>query len=229
MRAAIYCRVSTTGQRDDGLSLEVQESRCRAYAEARGWRVDGVYQDGGYSGKSLSRPQLQRLLDHAKAGKFEACVCWKLDRLTRSVADLGTVITFFDKRKIPLCFVEDSLDFSTAHGRLTATILAAVSAWEREAAGERTRDGLAYRRDHGLVYGPIPFGFRQEGDRLVPNEAELKVVKKISALRREGKTLQAICDALNRQRIPTKTGKKWRPGTLTYLLKNTDLYGPSLK
>jgi len=228
MRAAIYCRVSTEDQATNGVSLQDQEERCRAYITARDWRVDGIFRDDGYSGRSLNRPALQKLLTHAKAKKFDVVVILKLDRLTRNVADLGKLIEDLDRRKVALVSVTESLDSSTAGGRLVMNLLGSVSQWEREIIGERTRDGLAYRRDHSLVYGPVAFGFSRAGDRLVIDEDEMKTVRKIFALRREGKTLQAICDALNRQRIPTKTDKRWRPGTLTYLLAN-DLYQPYLK
>src|SRR3990172_6662732 len=102
MRAALYVRVSTEDQAVNGVSLEVQEERLRAYCVARDWQMVKVYADQGVSAGHLDRPALRRLLDDAKARKFEPALIFKLDRLTRSVRDLGTLLDFFEKRDVGL-------------------------------------------------------------------------------------------------------------------------------
>jgi site-specific DNA recombinase len=223
MKAGIYARVSTEDQAINGVSLKDQEERCKSYISARDWKLDGIYRDDGYSGRSLTRPAMQKLLTHTKAKKFDALVILKLDRLTRSVADLGRLIETFERQKIALVSVTESLDSSTAGGRLVMNLLGSVSQWEREVIGERTRDALSYKRAHGLVYGPLPFGFAKSGNQLVPDEDEMRTVRRIFRLREHGRTLQAIADELNSNSVKTKTGKKWAAEQVRYLLAN-DLY-----
>ena len=105
--------------------------------------------DGGESAKNLNRPGLQRLLALVDSGKVEAVIIAKLDRLTRSVKDLCSLLELFEKRGIALISVAESLDTASAAGRLVITIMAAVSQWEREAIGERTRDALRHKRTSG--------------------------------------------------------------------------------
>lgn len=150
-------------------------------------------------------------------------VVLKLDRLTRSVADLGRLIEDLERYKVALVSVTESLDSSTAGGRLVMNLLGSVSQWEREVIGERTRDALKYKKRNHLLYGPEPFGFGIMGNQLVPDEEEMRTVRRIFNLREQGATLQAIADELNRERIRTKKGKRWAPEQVRYILGN-ELY-----
>lgn len=225
MKAALYVRVSTEDQATNGVSLDAQEERLRAYCTARDWQVFRVYHDDGASGKTLDRPQLARLMDDAKARRFDALLVFKLDRLTRSVHDLGTLLEFFDRRGVAIVSLTESLDASTASGRLMMNLLASVSQWEREAIGERTAFALRYKRRRLQVYGHTAYGFKRVGDRLEVFEKEISVVARIYGLRRDGLSLRAIAAALNKDRIPTKTGKRWSAEQVRYILGN-ELYKP---
>ncbi len=227
MKAALYLRVSTEDQATNGVSLAAQEERLRAYCTARDWQVHKIYTDDGASGKTLDRPALARLMGDAKARRFEALCIYKLDRMTRSVHDLGTLVEFFDRRNIALVSLSESLDASTAAGRLLMNVLGSVAQWEREAIGERTAVALRYRRNHLKVYGETPFGFKRIGDRLESVERELAVVRRMHGLRRDGLTLRAIAEALNRDHIRTKKGKRWAAEQVRYILNNA-LYLPYL-
>jgi site-specific DNA recombinase len=225
MKAALYVRVSTEDQASNGVSMAAQEERLRAYCKARDWQVHKVYVDDGASAKTLDRPALVRLMSDAQARKFEAVCAYKLDRLTRSVRDLGTLLAFFDKRDLALVSLSESFDATTAAGRLMVNLLGSVSQWEREIIGERTSVALKYKRDHLKVYGEVPYGFKRIGDRLEPLEHELAVVRRIYGLRRDGLTLRTIAEALNRDRIRTKKEKRWAAEQVRYVLGN-ELYGP---
>jgi len=223
MKAALYTRVSTEDQTANGVSLSMQEERLRAYCKARDWQVHKVYMDDGASAKTLDRPALMRLMADARTRKFEAVCAYKLDRLTRSVRDLGTLLEFFDKRDLALVSLSESFDATTAAGRLMVNLLGSVSQWEREIIGERTSAALKFKRNHLKVYGEVPFGFKRIGDRLEPLDRELVVVRRMYGLRRDGLTLRAIADTLNRDRIRTKKGKRWAAEQVRYLLGN-ELY-----
>src|SRR5258708_1458813 len=125
MRTIGYVRVSTDGQAEQGVALEAQEAKIRAMATVQGSELLDVMVDGGESAKSLNRPGLQRLLALINAGKVEAVIVAKLDRLTRSVKDLCGLLELFEKRKVALISVAESLDTGSAAGRLVITIMAA--------------------------------------------------------------------------------------------------------
>jgi site-specific DNA recombinase len=150
-----YVRVSTDRQAEHGVSLEAQEAKIRAMATVQGAELLDVIVDGGESAKSLNRPGLQRLMALVNGGKVQAVIVAKLDRLTRSVKDLCGLLELFEKRKVALISVAEALDTGSAAGRLVITIMGAVSQWEREAIGERTRDALRHKRRNGERVGNI--------------------------------------------------------------------------
>src|SRR5271168_4711216 len=174
MKAIGYVRVSTDRQAEQGVSLEAQEAKIRAMATVQSAELLEVIVDGGESAKSLTRPGLQRLLALIHAGKVQAVIVAKLDRLTRSVKDLCGLLELFEKRKVALISVAELLDTGSAAGRLVITIMGAVSQWEREAIGERTRDALRHKRGKGERVGNIEFGYRLAPDRIhvEPDPAE---------------------------------------------------------
>src|SRR5580698_5011593 len=184
MKTVGYVRVSTDRQAEQGVSLEAQEAKIRAMATVQGADLDEVIVDGGESAKSLNRPGLQRLLALINARKVQAVIVAKLDRLTRSVKDLGGLLELLEKRKVALISVAESLDTGSAAGRLVITIMAAVSQWEREAIGERTRDALHHKRSQGQRVGNIAFGSRlaPDGEHLEADPAEQAAVSEIHRL-----------------------------------------------
>src|ERR1700722_9493560 len=184
MKAIGYVRVSTDRQAEQGVSLEAQEAKIRAMATVQGAHLGEVVVDGGESAKSLNRPGLQRLLGLVNAGSIEAVIVAKLDRLTRSVKDLCGLLELFEKRRVALISVAESLDTGSAAGRLVITIMGAVSQWEREAIGERTRDALRHKRSKGARVGNIEFGYRLAADlkHLEPDPAEQGALAEIRRL-----------------------------------------------
>src|SRR5580692_10550692 len=199
MRTVGYVRVSTDKQAERGISLEAQEAKIRAMATVQGAELIDVIVDGGESAKSLNRPGLQRLMGLVNGGKVQAVIVAKLDRLTRSVKDLCGLLELFEKRKVALISVAEALDTGSAAGRLVITIMGAVSQWEREAIGERTRDALRHKRGNGERVGNIAFGYRLAADglHLEPDPREQKALAAIRKLRASGHSLRAIAGALN--------------------------------
>jgi site-specific DNA recombinase len=212
MKAIGYVRVSTDRQAEQGVSLEAQEAKIRAMATVQSAELLDVIVDGGESAKSLSRPGLQRLLDLINASKVDTVIVAKLDRLTRSVKDLCGLLELFEKRKVALISVAESLDTGSAAGRLVITIMAAVSQWEREAIGERTCDALRHKRGKGERVGNIGFGYRlaADGVHIEPDAAEQAALAAIRTLRSSGHSLRAVAGALNNSGHRTRRGTQWR-------------------
>jgi DNA invertase Pin-like site-specific DNA recombinase len=225
MQAIGYIRVSTDQQADRGVSLDAQRERVRAMAIVQGAELLDVIVDGGESAKSLNRPGLQRVLALVNAGKVKAVIVAKLDRLTRSVKDLCELLELFEKRGVALISVAESLDTASAAGRLVITIMGAVSQWEREAIGERTREALRHKRGKGERVGNIAYGFRLAGDgkHLEPHPVEQAVLSAIQNLRHGGHTLRGIAAALNRQGHRTRCGSEWRLESVVRVLKRDTL------
>ena len=159
-----YARVSTDKQADRGVSLEAQDAKIRAMAVVQGAELIDVIVDGGESAKNLNRPGMERLLAMVDARQVQTVIIAKLDRLTRSVKDLGHLLERLEKRGVALVSVAESLDTGSAAGRLVITIMTAVSQWEREAIGERTRDAMQHKRTNGECVGNIAYGYRLAAD-----------------------------------------------------------------
>ena len=221
MKAIGYVRVSTDKQAEQGVSLEAQEAKIRAMATVQGADLLEVIIDGGESAKNLNRPGLKRLIGRVDSGKVEAVIIAKLDRLTRSVKDLCSLLELFEKRGVALISVAESLDTASAAGRLVITIMAAVSQWEREAIGERTRDALWHKRRSGERVGNIRFGFRlsPDGKHVEPDPGEQGVLTEIRHLRQSGYTMRGIAAALNRQSVRTRRGSAWRLEHVARIIK----------
>ena len=211
MRAIGYCRVSTEKQSEKGVSLEAQTEKIRAMAVVHGFELIEVVQDGE-SAKSLNRPGMQRLLEMVQGREVQAVIVAKLDRLTRSVKDLCELLELFEHRQVALISVAESLDTSSAAGRLVINIMAAVSQWEREAIGERTRDALQHKRGQGERVGNIAFGYRlaPDGKHVEPDTGEQAVLGEIRCLRGSGVSLRRIAAALNGRALKTRRGTVWR-------------------
>jgi site-specific DNA recombinase len=212
MKAIGYVRVSTDKQAEAGVSLEAQAGKIRAMAAVHSAELLDVIVDGGESAKSLQRPGMERLLALVDSREVQAVIVAKLDRLTRSVRDLCELLERFERRGVALISVAESLDTSSAAGRLVLNIMTAVSQWEREAIGERTRDALSHKRSNGERVGNIAYGYRLSGDgtHLEPDEAEHAVVVRIATLRQARKTLREIARDLNQRGCRTRRGSEWR-------------------
>ena len=212
MKAVGYVRVSTDKQADHGVSLDVQAEKIRAMAVVHNAELIDIIVDGGESAKSLQRPGMERLLALVEAKKIQAVIVAKLDRLTRSVKDLCTLLERFERRGVALISVAESLDTSSAAGRLVLNIMTAVSQWEREAIGERTRDAMNHKRTNGERVGNIRFGYRlgADGKHVEPDPAEQDVLHEIRCLRQSGHTIRGIAASLNRQELRTRRGSAWR-------------------
>ncbi len=205
MKAIGYARVSTEEQRNSGLSLGSQTRKIEDYCRLYEHDLIEIISESG-SGKDMKRDGLNKALQALETGEAEALIVSKLDRLSRSVKDMGYLLESFFQKRFTLIVVQEQVDTSNAAGRLVLNVLMSVAQWEREAIGERTRDALNHKRDQGKVYGPVPFGFRREGDILIEDENEQKAVILILELRAKDWNYTRIAKELNHLGYRTKCG-----------------------
>jgi site-specific DNA recombinase len=211
-RTVLYVRCSTDEQAREGSSLPAQEARLRAFALATDRTIDEVVIDDGYSAKDLNRPGIGRVLNDVKTGSVETVIVLKLDRITRSVRDLANLLDLFAKANAALVSVGESLDTQTAAGRMVVNMLGVVAQWERETIGERTAFAHAHRRTNGKVYsGHAPFGYRVDGDNLVPDAKKQRALAMIRSLHKngEGASLRMIANALTAEKVNPPRGAQW--------------------
>src|SRR6202167_3212393 len=180
LRCAIYTRVSTDqGLEQDFNSLDAQYDASQAYIRSQahaGWTLlKSKYDDGGFSGGNTDRPALQLLLSEVRAGKVDIIVVYKVDRLTRSLADFAKLVELFDQHSVSFVSVTQSFNTTSSMGRLTLNVLLSFAQFEREVIGERVRDKIAASKSKGLFMGGnIPLGYINRDKKLVvvPEEAE---------------------------------------------------------
>lgn len=208
MRALGYVRVSTDKQADNGCSLDAQTAKIRQYASLYDLELVDIVVDAGESAKSLHRPGLQKALQALKSGKAECLIVVKLDRLTRSVKDLGYLIeTYFSK--YALMSVGEQVDTRSAAGRLVLNVLMSVAQWEREAIGERTKDALRHKKQTGKKTGGYtPFGYSAASDgTLVENADEMPIVRRVQRYQAEGLSVRKIANQLALDGITNRRGQ----------------------
>ena len=202
-KAIAYIRVSTDKQADKGHSLLAQQEKVNAYASLYDLDIiDFVIETG--SAKNLDRDGLQGALAQIKAGKADALIVVKLDRLTRSVADLGYLVeTYF--AKAGLLSVSEQIDTRSASGRLVLNVLASVSQWEREAIGERTAVVKQSMKANGLYCGGIvPYGKSLVNGLLVDNAQEQKIISRAKELKAKGHSLRTIATMFSNEGLKTR-------------------------
>lgn len=207
---AIYTRKSTDERLDmEFNTLDAQREACEAYImsqRSEGWTAAAAqYDDGGFSGGSLERPALTQLLTDIKAGKIDIVVVYKIDRLTRSLADFAKLVDVFDVHDVTFVSVTQSFNTTTSMGRLTLNVLLSFAQFEREVSGERIRDKIAASKAKGMWQGGRPpFGFDIGDRRLVINEEDAPAAKQIFELYLELDCVRKLTDELKRLGIKSR-------------------------
>jgi site-specific DNA recombinase len=225
MEAIGYCRVSTEEQAREGVSLDAQEARIRAYCAMAGLPLVAVIRDEGVSGTDplATRPggaTLLRAIARREAGHVVAV---RLDRLFRDAVDCLSTIKAWKKAEVSVHFVDlggAALDTSSATGKFFLNIMAAVAEMERNLLSERITSAIQHMKAQRHAYGPTPYGFDRQGDRLLPNAAEQAVIQQMRRWRRAGRTLAWIADELTRRGIPAKRRGRWNAYGVRYILRN---------
>ncbi|MGE3160061.1 MAG: recombinase family protein [Xanthobacteraceae bacterium] len=236
VRCAIYTRVSTDqGLEQDFNSLDAQQDASQAYIRSQqhsGWTVvRSKYDDGGFSGGNTDRPALQRLLEDVRAGKVNVIVVYKVDRLTRSLADFAKLVELFDKYNVSFVSVTQQFNTTTSMGRLTLNVLLSFAQFEREVTSERIRDKISASKRKGLwVGGMAPLGYDTKDRKITVNENEANRVRSIFQGYLKLGSLHPLMADLRKRGIVTKVrllktgqtvgGIPFTRGSLGYLLRN---------
>jgi site-specific DNA recombinase len=235
-RCAIYTRKSSEEGLDQSFnSLHAQREACEAYVLSQkheGWQaLPDPYDDGGFSGGNMARPGLKKLLEDISAGKVDTVVVYKVDRLTRSLADFAKIVESFDSKGVSFVSVTQQFNTTSSMGRLTLNVLLSFAQFEREVTGERIRDKIAASKKKGMwMGGPIPLGYDLANHHLIVNEQEADTVRMIFNRYLQLKTVTDLQEELQRtgtlskQRV-TASGKEIGGtvlcrGTLYHLLSN---------
>ncbi len=185
LRCAVYTRKSSEeGLEQEFNSLDAQREACEAYVASQRhegwWLLRDRYDDGGFSGGSMERPALQKLLADIDAGKIDVVVVYKVDRLTRALSDFARIVELFDRHKVSFVSVTEAFNTTTSMGRLTLNVLLSFAQFEREVTGERIRDKIAASKRKGMWMGGQPsLGYDVKDRKLVVNEAEAATVRHI--------------------------------------------------
>lgn len=233
-RVVGYIRVSTDMQAQEGISLEAQRAKLQAYCTVQDLTLIEVIADEGQSAKTLDRPGLRRALGMLDRCEADGIIIPKLDRLTRSVKDLAELCDRYFREGKPwhLLSVSDAIDTRSAGGMLVLNVLMSVAQWEREAIGERTREGLRHLKQQGVTLGGAPYGWRYSeqtdahGRRvLVACEAEQAGIRRICELYEADVYMRDICKLLDAEGI-TSRGPKWHKFTLYRVLKRAGYEDP---
>jgi len=236
LRCAVYTRKSTeVGLDQDFNSLDAQREACEAYIASQageGWRLIGTgYDDGAYSGGTMDRPALQRLLADIEAGKVDTIVVYKVDRLTRSLADFARIVELFDTNKVSFVSITQQFNTTTSMGRLTLNMLLSFAQFEREVTGERIRDKIAASKRKGMwMGGVVPLGYDVIDRKLIVNETEAETVRTLFQFYEQSANVRLVkqeadrCGLLTKRRRPNngrrQGGEPFTRGHIYKLLSN---------
>jgi len=235
-RCAIYTRKSSEeGLEQEFNSLAAQREACEAFIRSQrneGWvSAKTRYDDGGFSGGNLERPALQHLIADVRAGRIDIVVVYKVDRLTRSLADFARLVELFDAEGVSFVSVTQQFSTTSSMGRLSLNVLLSFAQFEREVTGERIRDKIAASKKKGMwMGGNVPLGYDADERTLVINPAEAETVRRIFALYRELGCVRRVKEEADRLGLRTKCrtaangavrgGKRFSRGHIYALLSN---------
>lgn len=224
---ALYIRVSTVKQAEEGNSLAAQRKELDAYCDANGWHVcpDHIYVDAGVSGKSDDRPAFQAMMAAAN-GQVQRIVATKLDRIARNLKNLLQTVDELKHYGCALVIKKEAFDTSTPQGMFVLQMLGAVSELERSMISERVQSGRVENANEGGYNGArCPLGYTYSNEAFAVTEEQAQTVRSIFAMFLGGKSLNAIAKALNEAGAQTAAGGKWYPATVGYILRNGQYAG----
>ena len=222
MRSAVgYVRVSTGEQAQEGISLEMQAAKIRAYCELNDLTLLEIIEDAGISAKNMTgRPGFQKALATVFSGKADALVVYKLDRAFRSTRDALDVAEDLNKGGKSLHSITEKLDTTSAIGEFFFTLMASLAQMERKLIGERTAAALAQKRANGeKTGGQCPYGFRSVDGKLVPDVAEQSVINLIQSFRAAGESTRSIARRLHEEGFTTRKGTPFSQNQVFRILK----------
>jgi len=224
-RTAIYTRVSTEDQANEGFSLDAQLDQLRSYCQACDLIIAGEYVDDGYSGRNIKRPAYERMFN--EINNWDIVLVIKMDRIHRNSQNFMQMMDVLKKHQKEFISMTESLDTSTAMGRFVMDIIQRIAQLESEQIGERVYAGMEQkaRTKKGMLGFNIPYGYDYHDGTLLVNEKEKKVVKQIFSWYLSGSSFEEISKMLNNNKTPTKRGGFWAKKTISTILKNPTYCG----
>ena len=222
-RVGIYVRVSTEMQSTEGYSIDGQINQIKEYCDFHHFEVKDIYADRGISGKSMNRPELQRMLKDAKEGNIDCVMVYKTNRLARNTSDLLKIVEDLHKQNVEFFSLSERMEVNTSSGKLMLQILASFSEFERNNIVENVFMGQTRRAQEGYYQGNLPLGYDKIPDskhELMINQHEANIVKYIFECYAKGHGYRKIANALNHKGYVTKKGKPFSISSITYILAN---------
>jgi site-specific DNA recombinase len=225
--AALYARVSTQRQAQDGDSLEAQEDRVREFCRSNDYGEPVLYVERGRSGRKAQRPELNRLLTDARAGDINLVVVYKIDRIARNIRDFWRIVGELEDAGCRVVSLREQIDTKTPQGRMMLGLIAGIAEMEAESIRTRSKDAAARKRERGSRNGgPAPYGYQRDGK--TPDPTTAMFVQRIFAGYAAGLTQFRLMREFNEERVPTKNGGAWQQSTIRNILRNP-IYGGYLR
>lgn len=230
-RVAIYCRVSTVEQAEEGYSIDEQNLKIREYCEREGHEIYNLYEDRGISGKNITnRPGIKQLLHDVTENKFDLVIVWKLNRISRKLLDILNIVELLNKHNIAFRSLTENFETETPSGKLQLNIMGAIGEFERETIAENVKMGLLARAREGRWNGGVVLGYdlvelpndgkKRKNTRLEINEKEANTVKRIFELYSQGYGYKAVVNRVNKEGYKTKRNKQFAVSTVKEILQN---------
>lgn len=215
-----YIRTSTDRQKN---SVETQLDTIQKYCEYKGIQTEKNFIDFGISGKTCDRPEFNILVDQIENGLIDQVIITELSRLGRNLLQTLEVVEIFKKHNVDLVVLKENISLKSPSGRMFLNILLTLSQFEREQISMRVKNVLHHKRENDQVYGTIPYGKKLKNGKLVDNDREIFMLKKIRTLRNNGKTFGWITNYLNRNKYFKKNGTEFDRDSLKKLVKNNPI------
>lgn len=216
-KAIGYIRVSTQQQAEEGVSLDAQKAKIKAWCFANDYELTNIYCDSGISGVKSDRPELLAALKDTN--KDTALVCYSLSRLTRSTKDMLHLSEELNRKGANLVSLTEKIDTTTAAGKMLFRMLAVLNEFERDQIAERTKSALGHKKENSEAYNHTPFGYQRTGNKFVRDVGESKVIALMQRKRKQGLSIRAIAEELNSKGIKPKKAEKWNPSSIHKVLK----------
>lgn len=219
-RAALYVRVSTEEQAEEGYSLDAQMGRLEKYCEMEGWEITARYFEEGKSGRNVNRPEYARML--SEKDNWDVILVLKMDRIHRNSVNFANMMKFLEKNGKDFCSIQEQFDTTTAMGRFVMDVLERIAQLESEQIGERVKQGMMEKAMLGIggLGGGAPYGYDMNMGKLDVNNDEMYTVRAIYRMYIDGNSTQDIADSLNDAHIPAKKGGKWNKQSVNKILHN---------
>lgn len=220
MKVALYCRVSTPEQSNEGVSLDSQLSKLKLYAESKEYEIYDSYIDGGYSGKNTNRPEYQRMIQDVN--NYDGILVFKIDRIHRNQRNFISMMDKLSRENKQFISLHENIDTSTAIGRFVMYMMQLIAQLESEQIGERVYTAMNHIAENGkgLLGGFTPYGYNNVEGNLEIVESESSIVKDIFNMKLKGYTFTKIAEILNNKGIHTRNGNNWTYKSISYILHN---------